>query len=130
MEIIDDQPEKSDHPPELDGLRIRQLTALRRGAIRSRSWCLITAAVCIVGTVQLLINIVQVIRYEHSLGLRAMGYLLVAIGGCIAAIFSIWRAQILKREIDKPLLDEPKNPPDFSTLSDGSERWKSLENIE
>jgi hypothetical protein len=130
MEIIDDQPEKIEPPPELDGLRIRQLTALRRGAIRARSWCLITAVVCIVGTVQLLINTVQIMSRNHSWTWRATAYLLVAIGGCIAAIISLRRAQILKREIDKPLLDDPSTPPDFSTLSDGTQRWKSLENIE
>src|SRR5688500_3938720 len=43
---------KTDPEEELDGLRIRQLSALRRGAFRARSWCLIVVVICAVAVIQ------------------------------------------------------------------------------
>jgi hypothetical protein len=39
------------------------------------------------------------------------------------------RAADFKREIDQSALPEPTNPPDFSTLDNGSQQLKHLENI-
>jgi hypothetical protein len=134
MEIIDDQPrDDSQRPPEpdveLDGVKIRQFTALRRSAIRMRSWLLIGAAVCAVGAMQLLILAVQLAHRNRSWGVWQTLY--IAIAGL--AVFGIRhflrKAGRYKREIEKPLLKDPEAPPDFSTLGDGSDRWKNLEDI-
>jgi hypothetical protein len=114
---------------DLSGVRIRQIAALRRGAIRARSWCLIAAGVCVVGAIQLIIKTVQNVRHEHAWGLRPTGFVLFAIAGLMVAVFFFRRAAELKREIDKPMLPPPETPPDFEPLSDGSQRWKNLEDI-
>lgn len=114
---------------ELDGLKIRQLSSLRRGAIRARSWCLIAAGVGAVGAVQLVIKAVRNIRHAHALTLRAVGFLLFAVVGTLLAIALLRRAAALKREVGKSSLPAPVTPPDFSTLNDGSERWKDLEDM-
>jgi ABC-type nickel/cobalt efflux system permease component RcnA len=129
MEIIDDQPESVEPEPELDGQRIRQLAALRRGAIRARSWCLITAGVCLVGAIQLVIFSVQLIRAPGSAWLRIPCYLMVAAAGLWLTVYFLRRARVLKREIGRSALGQPETSPDFSQLSDGSQRWKNLEDI-
>jgi hypothetical protein len=130
MEIINDQPEEPSPSPELDGQKIRQLTALRRGAIRARSWCLITAGVCLVGALQLILNTIQLVRRTHSWGVRPTLYVFTTIAACIIAAYSIRRAIALGKEINKPFMEEPQTSPDFSTLSNGNHRLHDLENIQ
>src|SRR5436305_15021192 len=107
-QIVDDTPVElpvAPEPPpdaELDGQKIRQLIALRRGAIRARSWCLIAAAVCGVAAVQLVVKTIQNIRHTHTWGLRPTGFVLFATGALIIASMFLRRAAELKREIDKP----------------------------
>jgi hypothetical protein len=134
MEIIDDQPPddteaKTAAEAELDGLKIRQFTALRRGAIRQRSWSLIAAALCVIGALQLIINAIQLTRHERSWGLWQTLYILIAPIAVYVALYFLKKARALKREIENSNLQQPEAPPDFSTLSDGSERWKNLEDI-
>jgi hypothetical protein len=129
MEIIDDQPESVEPEPELDGQRIRQLAALRRGTIRARSWCLIAAGVCLVGAIQLVIFSVQLLHAGGSWGLRVGCYLVAAVGGVWLMVFFLRRARVLKKEIQKSALGQPESLPDFSQLSDGSQRWKNLEEL-
>jgi hypothetical protein len=128
MEIIDDQPDEIERPAELNGGRIRQLAALRRGAIRARSWCLIAAGVCGVGAIQLVIFALRGIR-GGGWKIRAICYLLVAVAGFVLMGFFLRRAARLKREIGKSAIGEAEGVPDFSSLSDGSQRWKNLEEL-
>jgi predicted RNA-binding Zn-ribbon protein involved in translation (DUF1610 family) len=121
--------EPTDNEEELNGVRIRQITTLRRGAIRARSWCLIAAGVCIVAAVQLLIEAAADIRRDHLLQLRPISFVLYAIIGIIGAVFFLRRAHVLKQEIDTTAVQRPTTPPDFSALSDGSQRWKNLDDI-
>src|SRR5437763_15876747 len=112
-QIVDDTPVElpvAPEPPpdaELDGQKIRQFTALRRGAIRARSWCLIAATVCGVAAVQLIIKSVQNVRHTHTWGLRPTGFVLFAVAALMVAGYFLRRAKELKREIDKPMLEEP-----------------------
>jgi len=134
MEIIDDEPQDGSQRPgepdaELDGLKIRQFTALRRSAIRMRSWLLIAATICAVGALQLIILAVQLTHGNHSWGLWQTLYALVAGLAVLGARHFFRKARECKREIEKPILKDPETPPDFSTLGDGSERWKKLEDI-
>jgi hypothetical protein len=132
--VVDDTPQEEEPAApqadaELDGLKIRQVIALRRGAIRARSWCLIAAAVCGVAAVQLVIKTIQNVRHTHTWGLRPTGFVLFAVGALIVASMFLRRAAELKREIDKPPPPDPASPPVFDSLSDGSQRWKNLEDV-
>src|SRR2546421_12871854 len=54
-------------PPEaerpLDGLRVRQLAAMRRAAYRARSYCVIALGVCGVAAAQLVLMTVRHVRH-------------------------------------------------------------------
>ena len=133
QDVVDDTSEPDSeiqrHDDELNSNRIHQFSSLRRGAIRARSWCLIAVVVCIVGAIQLVIWIVQDIWRQHRWGWWATLYLLLIAAALKIAITFSRKAREFKREIDKPMLEEPAQPPNFSTLSDGSQHWKNLENM-
>jgi hypothetical protein len=115
---------------ELDGLRIRQLAASRRAVYRSRSYALIAALVCLVAAIQLAINAIGRFR-NHDPGIRPYAYLCFAIAALMAFIFFIRRMLEFNREVRKAHQDAVDHAtPDFTPLSDGSQRWKHLDNIE
>ena len=119
-----------DFADELDGLRIRQLSALRRGAYRARSYAIIGAAAGFVVAVQLVIMTVAYVR-AHGWGRWPTGYVLFAAAAVMMGCFFARRALEIHREIRTPVELPPPPPggPDFSTLSDGSQQWKNLEDI-
>jgi hypothetical protein len=134
QEVVDDTPlpdtqTEDARQDELNATKIRQLTALRRGAIRARSWCLITIVVCVVGSIQLLIKTGEFVWHEHRWGIRPSLFVIAVAFLLGVARFFLGRAREFKREIDKPALEDPTQPPDFSTLSDGSQHWKNLEEL-
>lgn len=123
------------HPPssededdsELSELRIRNISNLRRGAYRSRSWLIIAAGICVVGaakSVQL-----TFVGIRGHLYWAATGDALFTLAALILASFTIQKIVALTREIRSSRLQEPTEPPDLSNLSDGSQRWKDLENM-
>jgi hypothetical protein len=129
--VIDDTAEAVAAEPadQLNSVRIQQLTTLRRGAIRSRSWYLIGTIVAYVAAIELVFKTVQYIRYEHNWGLWPSIFVLGAIGSGTAGRFFLRRCIQFHREIQMPMLDDPATPPDFSTLGDGSQQWKNLEEM-
>jgi hypothetical protein len=121
-------PALDDRASELDGLRIRQLATLRRTTYRSRSYAIIAAGACAVLAAQLLFMTVrQVLGSGWSA--RTVLYVLVALLAVWGAWFFIGRVIALHREARRSPLADPETPPDFSTLSDGSQRIKNLEEI-
>src|SRR5688500_20375866 len=56
------EPGEDERADELDGLRIRQLSALRRGAYRGRSYALIGVGACVVTAIQLLLMMIAHVR--------------------------------------------------------------------
>lgn len=120
--------EATDRQDELDGLRIRQLAAMRRAAYRSRSYCVIAAMVCVVAVVQLAWNGIALIR-ATGWGMRPVSYFLFTILAAWGAAFFTRKAMELNREAKKSTLPDPTTSPDLSTLSDGSDRWKNLEDV-
>jgi hypothetical protein len=118
--------EDGDH---LDALRVRQLSAVRRGAYRTRSYCVIGLGVCAVAAVQL---VVMAVRHVRAAGWewRPVGYLCGVAAAMMAAAFLSRQVAELTRELRRPALAEPEAPPDLSTLSDGSQHWKNLENMQ
>jgi hypothetical protein len=105
---------------ELDGLRIRRLAAVRKAAYRARSYCIIASVACLVLAIQL--GWTAVHRKSAVPGL-------IAIAAVICCVSLLKRSRRLHREATQSSLEIPAIPPDFSTLSDGSQRWKDLDNI-
>ena len=118
-----------DFAEELDGLRIRQVATLRRGAARARSYLVIGAAVSVVAAVKLVSMGVDYVR-ANGWGPTPVGYLMFSAAALLLAGYFGRRALEAHRELNTPppLPPEPAEP-DFSTLSDGSQHWKNLDDI-
>lgn len=124
-----DEAPADERADELDGLRIRQLSALRRGAYRARSYALIGVGACAVAGVQLLIMTVAYVR-ARGWGPYPTGYILGAAVAAMLAFHFGRRAMELHRETKTPApLPPAPAEPDFSPLSDGSQQWKNLDDI-
>jgi len=113
---------------ELDGLRMRHVIVTRRAAIRSRTYNVLGAALCVMGAVKLVIIAVWEAR---RVGWHTEQGALVAMA--VAAVFFGWhflqRARAWGRETRGGGIPEPETPPDFSTLSDGSQHARHLEEL-
>jgi hypothetical protein len=124
-----EEPADSDSTEDIDlsETRIRQISGLRRGAFRTRSWFIIGAIVCLVAAVELAQMAVAAFRLGHQL--EAIGeafFIVVAIFICGRFVR---RSIELTREINTSRLEEPSTPPDLSALSDGSQRWENLNQL-
>ena len=113
--------------PELSELHIHQVADLRRGAFRSRSWCVIAAVACFVGAAQLVRMAVTSIRWGHVA--FAVGFCLAALASLMGCAYFVRRARELTREIRKSAIQDPAEPPDFSTLGDGTQHIRGLEEM-
>ncbi len=113
---------------ELSALRIRQLAGARRAAYRARSYCVIGALVCVVAVAQLAWTGVRIIR-ATGFGLQPTAYVVVAILAAWGAVYFFRKAMELDREAKQSSLPQATGEPDFTPLSDGSQRWKDLEDI-
>lgn len=120
---------RGDFAQELDGLRIRQVSTLRRGTSRARSYLVIAVIVSAVASVQLVLMTIDYVA-AGGWGLTPVGYLLfVGVLLMLAGYFGR-RALELHRELQTPPpLPPVEGEPDFTTLSDGSQHWKNLEDI-
>lgn len=108
---------------ELNSLKIRQFSVTYRG----RSWLIVAAIACLDAAAQLIYFAVR----GYRLGVRAVPLEEVSVA-VVALLFSVYffhRARDLTRELRKSKLAEPATPPDFSSLRDGSQRWKNLEEM-
>jgi uncharacterized membrane protein YcjF (UPF0283 family) len=123
---VEPTPPHDDREHELDGLRIRQLSALRRSAYRARSFAIIVAVACLVVGIQLTVNAFAAAAATY----RAL-FAALAVLALLGAIHFARRVAALQRELrtPPPMPPEPPGGPDFSTLSDGSQQWKNLEDI-
>jgi DNA-directed RNA polymerase subunit RPC12/RpoP len=110
---------------ELDGLRIKQLATARRAAWRTRSWVLITAIGAGTGAAQLVLMSAQSFRAGATDW--GVAYAVSALLALMLCTRLLVRARRMKRQIEEQSHhDKPSRPPDFSELSDGSQRWKNL----
>ena len=128
---VEDVGANDDDDDHLSALRIRQYTALRRGAFRARSHALIGAVACgFAGVLLLLIAVAHAVAVRGG-GLIPLGCALGSIATIALALHFARRVRDLNREIatPAPLPPAPPGGPDFSTLSDGSQQWKNLEDI-
>ncbi len=123
--VVDDG-NSTEERDDLDGVKIRQLASVRRAAFRSRSYCVVGAMFCLVASGQLIFKAVMHLRSGDNLRLAL--FYLVIVPLCWSVAYRFYgRAQKFYQEATQSALAEPETPPDFSSLSDGSQRWKSLE---
>lgn len=111
-----DQPQRE---AELDGLRIQQVVRGRRAAIRARSYCLIALLGCAVIAIQAAVMGVGHLRDRHFF--RTAMYLVTAIALAIAAWHFLQKTIELGKEAAAQPPPDPQAPPDFTSLSDGSQ---------
>jgi hypothetical protein len=128
LQVVDDTPEP-DADSRVDALRIRHYAKLRMTAIRSRSWWMILQLFCLLCVVNLIAKTALLLWYERRWGLWPTVFAVLAIAASYLGRFSAAKAAYFKQEIERSVLIDPEHPPDFSTLSDGKEQWKKLENI-
>lgn len=110
---------------DLDGLRIRNISLLRRTAYRGRSYCLIGMILCSAAGVQLLVRAGGAM-WRWGQPLYAVAYGLGAILAGVVAVRFYRRAAAYGQEARQSALSNPSAPPDFTSLQDGSQHWKSL----
>jgi len=115
----------------LNSTRIRQMAALRRGAIRTRSYCVIAMGGCVVGAAQCVFEGVR--RWPTPAGLRGILvcglFLLSAAALMVLAVFFLRLARRFHRQAKQSAILPPQVPPDFSKLQDGSQIVKNLEEM-
>lgn len=114
---------------ELNGLRIRQLATARRAAYRARSYAVIAGFVFAVATGDLLYHAGRHIL-SATTSAWTWAYLMFAILCGVATVIAFRRAIDLHREATAPAQLEPKESPVFESLSDGSQQWERLEEVE
>jgi hypothetical protein len=114
---------------ELDGGRIVRVAQERRATLRAASYCLIAAGACGVASADLIWRAAR--RFLIYGGMfRPLAYLLAAAALTWVYIRLAAKAIHLRRLARQTSLPDPKTPPDFSTLSDGTQFAKNLEKIE
>jgi DNA-directed RNA polymerase subunit RPC12/RpoP len=123
----DDAAEEARREAELSELRISQVANLRRGAIRSRSWFIVGAVAGVVGAAQFIYFAIAKYRTGQRAG--PLRDLLCAVVLLAIVPYFTRRIRQLGHEIAESRLKDPIAPPDFSTLSDGSQRWTNLDQL-
>jgi DNA-directed RNA polymerase subunit RPC12/RpoP len=133
--VIPEDPEPTDEEreakaeSELDGLRMRHVVVVRRAAMRSRTYAIIGAAGCLLGVAKLAIMTWKETRGGTAWGLWPVTYVGVAIAALFGAAYFLRRAAHWQRESLAGKIPDPETPPDFSTLSDGSQHARNLEDL-
>jgi hypothetical protein len=115
----------------LNSNRIRQMAALRRSAIRSRSYSVIATGGCIVAAADFVFFAVRrLLDHPRVLGiLIAVAYFLSAAILLILSRYFIRLALRFHREARGSAIPTPTQPPDFSQLQDGSQIVRNLQDM-
>jgi hypothetical protein len=116
-----------DEADRLSMLRIQNLARERRAAWRTTSYFVAATGGCVLAVAEILYRMLPGIR-QSGAGIRVLCILLVALFLAGAGYFlksAIAFAKIANRRPP----EEPLKPPDFSTLSDGSQHVKNLEEM-
>ncbi len=128
---IEREREAVEREAELDGVRIRQLAALRRAMGRTLTYILVAAFGCLGAAAQLVFMIWQ---FLHGPGASAsrlipIGYGMGAVAAVMGAVAFFRHSRRVRAELAKPALETPAAEPDFSTLDNGSQQWKDLHSL-
>jgi predicted nucleic acid-binding Zn-ribbon protein len=126
---------KAPSEEELSGMRIRQISVMRRAAYRTRSYYIIGLGACAVITIELCLMIVRSIRETHlhfrtSSLFAFTAYCLFLVGAIAGGFFFARRLIELQQEIRQSLQKEPAAQPDFSSLQDGTQHIRELEQMQ
>jgi hypothetical protein len=113
---------------ELDGLRVRNLVVAKRAAIRSRTYAIVGAVLCLMTAIDMVISTVTDVR-KGGWHPKEVGYVMVAAAALLALIPLVQNAILYGRESKAVVIPEPETPPDFSTLSDGSQISEQLKDV-
>lgn len=115
----------------LNSARIRQMAALRRAAIRTRSYCVIAVGGCAVAAADFIFFAIRrLLAHPHALGiLIAIVYFLAALALLVLSRYFIRLALRFHREANQSSLSPLTAPPDFSELQDGSQIVRNLEDM-
>jgi uncharacterized Zn-finger protein len=130
--VVDDTPAPvEDAPPagELNALRISQLTALRQATLRVRSWWVSGVFLAVITAVDLTVRAGRYVAHMHGWGIRPTLFSIVALAAVAVAAHAGRQARRLGDEASRSRLEDPDVEPDFSTLGDGSDRWRHLDEI-
>jgi len=119
-------------PDHLDSNRIRKMAALRRAAIRTRSYCVIAVVGCAVGAAELIFDAIR--RWPTPVNPRGI-LISILYGLCAAGLLGLGvhfarLAVRFHRETKQSAIGAPAKPPDFTNLQDGSQIVKNLEDIQ
>jgi hypothetical protein len=115
----------------LNSNRIRQMAALRRSAIRSRSYCVIAIGGCVVGAADFVFFAIRrLLGHPSTLGiLIAITYFLAAAILLFSSRYFVRLARRFHGQANQSAIPEPTMPPDFSKLQDGSQIVRNLEEM-
>jgi hypothetical protein len=117
---------------ELDAMRIRQLSTGRRAAIRAQGYLMVGLCGCLGG---LLLIVLDAVKHVHATGAARLSAFLIlrsivgVVGTIWGAVYFFRRWRSIAAELRKSALVEPTTPPDFSSLSDGTQQVKHLEDV-
>ena len=131
VDDTDEPPADDDRPlPDvLNGLRIRQLSTLRRATLRARSWWVIAALLAASTALDLLYKTVRNVAHYAAWTGRATAFTVVGTVAVAAVVVAVRRAGALAREAARTALPDHDRPPDFSTLDNGADRWRNLNDV-
>jgi hypothetical protein len=125
----DGNPEEQRREAELDMMRIRQLTTARRAAIRARTYLLVGCLIFATAAINLIIKTVQRVRYEKVWDARTFSFIAFSAACFMIAYYFMSRMLEISKELGRSAIEEPATPPDFSTLSDGTQTARDLEDV-
>jgi hypothetical protein len=112
---------------ELSGLRIQNVSVLRRATYRTRSHFIVGSAASLVAVVEMLLLVTRSLRYHAWFSAFAS----FCVGVAVSMLFrhSLKRALQLTKELHESKIQTSTEPQDFSNLGDGSQRVRDLENL-
>ncbi len=120
-----------DASPDLSTLnerRIRAVVIERRAVYRSRSWAVVLAGVCVVGAGQMVLLIVRAVS-DGAVTVRTIGFMVATPVALVLTVYFARKAAEFGRRAAQVRTPDPQTAPDFSTLSDGSQTVRNLQDM-
>jgi hypothetical protein len=128
--VVDDTPDREvNRDLEIDAARVKLLSMRRMAIIRSGSWWTVGLATCCIGAVAFSFKAVGIAVADRHWGVWPTVCMTVVTSAVWFARHCYRQRRLVDAEIAKPTLPEPETPPDFSTLGNGQDRWKALEDV-
>jgi DNA-directed RNA polymerase subunit RPC12/RpoP len=124
----------ADRDAELSRLRIRQFAVLRRAVYRSRSYFFMGVIVCLAAVIDLIWTAIHLaittrLRTGPSSWLLFVGCVVLVVPALWGTRYFAGRIGETNRELESSAREEPGAEPDFSSLSDGTQQVKNLEEM-